>query len=66
MDLMSESIWWNQNCIEVKAATLKPDSWKFDIFKSWAKSGIFKYISWLNGSSFGDDYQGFLKEGVET
>jgi hypothetical protein len=27
----------------------------FDNFKPWLKSGIFKCISWLNGSFFGGD-----------
>jgi hypothetical protein len=30
------------------------------------ESGIFKCISWLNGSFFGGDDRGFLKEGVKT
>jgi hypothetical protein len=34
-------------------------------FKPWLKSSIFKYISWLNGSLFGDADRGFLKEGVK-
>jgi hypothetical protein len=30
------------------------------------KSGIFKCISWLNGSFFGVDDRGFLEEGVKS
>jgi hypothetical protein len=37
-----------------------------DIFKPLLKGSIFKCISWLNGSFFGDEHQGFLKEEVET
>jgi hypothetical protein len=35
-------------------------------FKPRLESGIFKCISWLNGSVFGGDDRGFLKEGVKT
>jgi hypothetical protein len=37
-----------------------------DIFKPLLKCSIFKCISWLNGSFFGGDHRGFLKEGVKT
>jgi hypothetical protein len=39
---------------------------EFDNFKPRLKRGIFKCISWLNGSFFGGDDRGFLKEGVKT
>jgi hypothetical protein len=40
---------------------------EFDNFKPWRKSGIFKCISWLDGSLFlGDNDRGFLEEGVKT
>ncbi len=39
---------------------------EFDIFKSGLESSIFKRIFWLNGSVFGDDGRGFLKERVKT
>jgi hypothetical protein len=39
---------------------------EFDNFKPRLKSGIFKCISWLNGSSLGGNDLGFLKEGVKT
>ncbi len=46
-----------------RAETLQP-CLEFDNLKPWFKSCIFKCISWLNGSFFGDDDQGFLKEGI--
>jgi hypothetical protein len=47
-----------------RAETLQPGL-EFDKFKPRLLSGIFKCISWLNGSFLGDD-RGFLKEGVKT
>jgi hypothetical protein len=38
---------------------------EFDNFKPRLKSGIFKCISWLNGSFFGGDNRGFLQEGAK-
>ncbi len=35
-------------------------------FQTPAQHSIFKYISWLNGSFFGGDDRGFLKERVKT
>jgi hypothetical protein len=35
-------------------------------FKPRLESGIFKCISWLNGSFFGGEDQSFLKQGVKT
>ncbi len=43
------------------AETLQPVL-KFDNIKLRLDSGIFKYICWLNGSVFGGDDRGFLKE----
>jgi hypothetical protein len=40
--------------------------YNFINFKPRLKSGIFKRISWLNGSYFGDDGWGFLKEEIKT
>jgi hypothetical protein len=48
-----------------RAETLQPGL-EFDNFKPRLKSGIFKCISWLNGSFFGCDDPGFLKERVKT
>jgi hypothetical protein len=48
-----------------RAENLQPGL-EFDNFKPWLKSGIFECISWLNGSCFGDNQRGFLKEGVKT
>jgi hypothetical protein len=48
-----------------RAETLQPGL-EFDIFKPRLKSGIFKCIFWLNGSFFGGDDRGFLKEVVKT
>jgi hypothetical protein len=45
--------------------TLQPGL-EFDNLKPRLKSGIFKCISWLNGSFLGGDHQGFLKEEVKT
>jgi hypothetical protein len=39
---------------------------EFDNFKPRLKSGIFKCISWLNGSCFGGYDRGFLNEWVKT
>ncbi len=38
----------------------------YDNFKPGLESGIFKCTSWLNGSFFGGDDRGFLKDGVKT
>ncbi len=65
MSSMSESHWWYVFHKEVK-------SWDSTVwfrscnFKPRLKSGIFECISWLNGSFFGGDDRGFLKEGVKT
>ncbi len=48
-----------------RAETLQPGL-GFDNFKPLLKSGIFKCISWLNGSFFGGDDLGILKEGIKT
>jgi hypothetical protein len=48
-----------------RAEALQPGL-EFDNFKPRLKSGILKCISWLNGSFFGGDDQGFPKEEVET
>jgi hypothetical protein len=48
-----------------RAETLQPGL-EFDNFKPRLKSGIFKCISWLNGSFFVDDDRGPLKEEVKT
>ncbi len=48
-----------------RAETLHPGL-EFDNFKPRLKSSIFKFISWLNGSFFGGDDRGFLKEGVKS
>ncbi len=37
--------------------------WQFQL---WLKSGIFKWISWLNGSFFRSDDPGFLKDALKT
>jgi hypothetical protein len=37
-----------------------------DILKPLLKCSILKCISWLNGSFFGGEHRGFLKEGVKT
>jgi hypothetical protein len=50
--------WW-------RAQTLQPGL-EFDNFKPRLESGIFKCISWLNGSVFEGDDRGFLKEGFKT
>ncbi len=48
-----------------RAETIQPGL-EFDNFKHRCESGIFKCISWLNGSFFGSYDRGFLKEGVKT
>ncbi len=48
-----------------RAETLQPGL-EFDNFKPRLESGIFKCISWINGSFLGGDNRGFLKEGVNT
>jgi hypothetical protein len=48
-----------------RAETLQPGL-ECDNFKPRLKRGIFNCISWLNGSVFEGDDQGFLKEGVKT
>jgi hypothetical protein len=48
-----------------RAETRQPGL-EFDNIKPRLESGIFKCISWLNGSFFGDDDQGFMKDGVKT
>jgi hypothetical protein len=65
MSLMSESRWWHLFHKEWRAETLQRGL-EFDNFKPGLESGIFKCISWLNGSFFGCDDRGFLKEVVET
>ncbi len=47
------------------AETLQPGL-ESDNFKPRLKICIFNCISWLNGSLFGDDGRGFLREEVET
>ncbi len=37
-----------------------------DIFKPLLKRSIFKCISWLNGSFFGSEHRGFMKEEAKT
>jgi hypothetical protein len=67
MSSLSESHWWYRIYVTKKwrAATLQPGL-EFDDFKPRLESGIFKCISWLNGSYFGRANQGFLKEGVKA
>jgi hypothetical protein len=48
-----------------RAETSQPGS-EFDNFNPRLKSGIFKCISWLNGSFFGGDDWSFLKEALNT
>ncbi len=48
-----------------RADTLQPGL-EFGIFKPRFESGIFKCISWPNGSFFGGDDWRFLKEGVKN
>jgi hypothetical protein len=48
-----------------RAETLQPGL-EFDNFKPRLKSGIFKCISWLQGSIFGRDDRCFLKGRVRT
>jgi hypothetical protein len=62
---MSESHWWYLSHKEGRAETLQ-HGLEFDNLKPLLKSCIFKSISWLNGSFFGGDDRGFLKEGVKT
>jgi hypothetical protein len=66
---VSDCHWWYLFHEGVRAETLQP-SLKFDNYKPWPKSCIFKCISWLNGSFFffffRFDDQGFLREGVKT
>ncbi len=38
---------------------------EFDNFKPWLETGIFKCISWLNGSSFGEWWSGFSERGIQ-
>ncbi len=45
-----------------RAETLQPGL-EFDYFKPWLESGIFKCISWLNGSFFGRWWSGFSERG---
>jgi hypothetical protein len=48
-----------------RAEILQPGL-KFDDFKPRVKRCIFKCMSWLNDSFFGDDDRAFLKEGVKV
>ncbi len=48
-----------------KAETPQP-ALEIDTFKPWLQSGNFKCISLLNGSFFGGDDRGFLKERIKT
>jgi hypothetical protein len=53
--------------ISQRSEALRRHDLGFGNFKPQLKSGIFKCISWLNGSFFfGGDDEGFLKEGVKT
>jgi hypothetical protein len=64
MSSMSESPWWY--CIyctkKWRAETLQPVL-EFDNFKPRLKSGIFKCISWLNGSFFWGWWSGSFESG---
>jgi hypothetical protein len=65
----SMSEWtWRQKAIGGIYFRKKANSWDStsDTFKPQLKSGIFKYICWLNGSFFGANVRGFLKEWVKT
>ncbi len=48
-----------------RAEILQPGL-EFDNFKPWLQIVIFNCISWMNGSFFGGDDRGFLKEAVKT
>jgi hypothetical protein len=62
---MSKSDWWYLFHKEVEKNETLQHGLKFDNFKPRLKSGIFIWISWLNGSFLGDDWV-FLKEEVKT
>jgi hypothetical protein len=52
---MSESLWWHLFHEEVKTETLQRGlELHTDNIKPWLESGIFKCISWLTGSFFGE------------
>ncbi len=53
----------SQRSEELRLYILQPGL-GFDNFKPRLKTGIFKCITWLDGSLFGGDDRGFLKEGV--
>ncbi len=63
MSSMSESHRWYLFHKEVKTWDFTT-CLVFDNFKTRLESGIFKYISWLNGSIFG--FKRFLKKGIQT
>jgi hypothetical protein len=64
---MSENHWWYLFHKEVKSRDFIQPGLEFDSFKPRLKSGIFKCISWLNGSFFrGADDRGFPKEEVNA
>ncbi len=48
-----------------RAETLQPGL-KFDNFNPRLNRGIFKCLSSMNSSFFGDEDRGFMKEGVKT
>ncbi len=66
MSSMSESRWWCLLLYFTKKwrAETQQHSSGFANFKPRFESGIFKCISWLNGSFFEGDDRGFLREGV--
>ncbi len=65
MSWMSESHWWYPFYNEVER-TDSTTWFRVDNFKPRFRSGIFKCISWLNGSFFEGDELGLLKLGVKT
>jgi hypothetical protein len=63
---MSERYWWYLFLQRSEELRLYNHGLEFDDFELWLKSGIFKCISWLNGSFFeGDDWD-FMNEEVKT